>query len=418
MYKNYLLKILQPYRCYLWPLYIGLVRIYLTVLELFQFCLRKLRHYPRTKSKFKNCWLISDRDISADDNGEHFYRYVQRNFPEISIYFLLKQDSFDWERLKASSFNLIPFGSEEHREALDNCALIISSQADNYVINYFGEHSDWKKKFVFLQHGVTKDDLSAWLNFKNISLFVTSTYEEWKSIVSPQSHYRFDDKVVKLLGMPRHDKLLTMNQPEKLILIAPTWRKYLSAKEMGRGEFLRSEYSMRWSEFIKSQELHDLTQKYGYKVVFLPHPNMRQYLEYMEIPDYIPVFGLKQESIQDVIAQASILITDYSSLAFEMALLCKSVIYYQFDVNSFYTPGMHTYRKGYFSYVDNGFGEVVNKPRELIELLKCYLRNSCKPPEKYFLRMQKCFQYRDGRNCERVFNSVRELSINKKRGIS
>lgn len=60
---------------------------------------------------------------------------------------------------------------------------IISSQADEYIINqvwrknFVGNiYKDlyYRKKYIFLQHGVIKDDLSQWLNRynKNIDGFI------------------------------------------------------------------------------------------------------------------------------------------------------------------------------------------------------------------------------------------------------
>ena len=40
-------------------------------------------------------------------------------------------------------------------------------------------------RFMFLQHGVIKDDISRWLNSKRISLMLTSTPAEYKSIIDP-----------------------------------------------------------------------------------------------------------------------------------------------------------------------------------------------------------------------------------------
>ena len=45
------------------------------------------------------------------------------------------------------------------------------------------DNSLMDKDYVFLQHGITKDDLSSWLNTKkNMSLFVTATQDEYNSI--------------------------------------------------------------------------------------------------------------------------------------------------------------------------------------------------------------------------------------------
>ena len=104
--------------------------------------------------KFKKCWLFCDRLTKADDNAEHLYRYVKQNSSISKIYFLLSSSSPDWGRLSREGFNLIEVGSEAHRQAIRECSCLISSQADDCIVNYFGEHSDWLKNFVFLQHGV------------------------------------------------------------------------------------------------------------------------------------------------------------------------------------------------------------------------------------------------------------------------
>ena len=75
------------------------------------------------------------------------------------------------------------------------------------------------KDYVFLQHGITKDDLSSWLNTKkNMSLFVTATQDEYNSIRGNHSAYKFTDKEVILTGFPRHDALLAKNKLKKKIL--------------------------------------------------------------------------------------------------------------------------------------------------------------------------------------------------------
>ena len=43
---------------------------------------------------------------------------------------------------------------------LKGCSTIISSHADRYVHSYFGDNFYQSKRYVFLQHGVTKDDIS------------------------------------------------------------------------------------------------------------------------------------------------------------------------------------------------------------------------------------------------------------------
>ena len=60
---------------------------------------------------------------------------------------------------------------------------------------------------------------------------------------------------------------------------------------------------------------------------------------------YKNLSGLREtESIQNLFGRCAVLITDYSSVAFDMAYLNKALIYYQFDKEAFFS-GTHTYQK-------------------------------------------------------------------------
>ena len=45
-------------------------------------------------------WLVSDSVGMADDNGEHFYRYLREFHPKQKAYYVLDRQSPDWTRLK------------------------------------------------------------------------------------------------------------------------------------------------------------------------------------------------------------------------------------------------------------------------------------------------------------------------------
>ncbi|EMA8648752.1 glycosyltransferase, partial [Cronobacter turicensis] len=184
------------------------------------------------KSEYYDAWIFIDRDTQADDNAEHLYRYVNNNHPERKIFFALKRESHDWERLQREGFNLLEFGSVEHKLALGSCRKVISSHANYYITNLLGPKMLTGRHFVFLQHGVTKDDLSSWLNTKDeINCFITSSPAEYHSISGDLNKYFNSKKDVFLTGFPRHDKLTrNSTEPEKLIVIMPTWRQSIVGK--------------------------------------------------------------------------------------------------------------------------------------------------------------------------------------------
>ena len=127
-------------------------------------------------------------------------------------------------------------------------------------------------------------------------------------------------------------------------------------------------------------------------------------------------YGLNNERIiiaefpkydaHDLLKKCSLLITDYSSVAMDFAYLNKPVIYYQFDYKKFRKNHLE---EGYFSYVHDGFGEVIKNQTQLINLIENYIFSNYKLKENYQNRINDFFDLRDSNNCERTYNAILEL---------
>lgn len=363
-------------------------------------------------------WVLMDRDTLADDNAEHLYRYIKNNYPERTIYYTIRKDSKDWGRLDMENFNLIDFGSSEHKALLKSAGKIISSHAEKHVHNYLPNNIMLQKPFVFLQHGVIMHDLSRWLNSKiNLDLLVTSTYAECDSIKNNGSPYIFTNREVKLTGLPRHDALWEKNAEQivnnKTILIMPTWRNWIvgelleETNERTRNiEFEKSDYFKFWYSLLQSKFFKSILDKYGFSVIFAPHKNIEMYLDSFNLPSYIEVWDSNSKgSIQDLFIESSFMITDYSSVAFEMAYINKSTIYYQFDEDEIFS-GNHTYQRGYFNYERDGFGPKVNTEHELLVEIENLCRSEGVIHKKYLKRIQDTFVHQDNLNSQRVYDAL------------
>ncbi|HEG4693305.1 TPA: CDP-glycerol glycerophosphotransferase family protein [Campylobacter jejuni] len=345
-------------------------------------------------------WLFIDREFCADDNAEHLYRYIMKNHPNQKIAFILRKRSKDWTRLKNEGFNLLDFESLKFKKYVKKSTKIISSSADDYFLKYFKN-----KNFIFLQHGVIKDDLSFWLNSKNIDLFVTSTYPEYYSIISNYNRYKFTRKEVVLTGLPRYDVLKKNNNSNtKNIFLMPTWRQYLV--NSNSDFFMKSRYYRNYDSLFKNIKLQKICSKYNYNILFLPHPNMAIFNNYFKLPKYVTLTD-RNKGIQYFLQNSDILITDYSSIAFDMAFLEKPIIYYQFDRDEFFLK--HSYQKGYFDYNKDAFGPVVFQESELLEQLERLLRNNSKLEDIYKNRINNAFVFKDQCNCERIYNKILEV---------
>lgn len=370
--------------------------------------IKNIRQEFQKRLPKSNIWLLVDRDYEADDNAEHLYRYIMQNHPEQKIVFALRKESSDWGRLEKEGFNLVEFGSFEFERVVKKASKVISSHADEYLMRYITP----RQQFIFIQHGVISNDLSKWLNSKRMDLFITSTKAEYNSIVNDYNHYKFGKKEVVLTGLARHDVLLKNNKTNtKQILVMPTWRHYLSGLMIGnsgirelKDDFKESEYFQKWNLLLNSNTLQKLCEKYDCTVVFNPHPNIIPYLKDFNIPSYVKIAN-HNESLQELFCNSSLMITDYSSVAFEMAYLNKPVIYYQFDREDFFNS--HTLQKGYFDYKKDGFGPVVEDEKRLLKELENLLQNDCNPFGIYKDNIDSTFAFKDGKCCERNYKVIK-----------
>jgi glycosyltransferase involved in cell wall biosynthesis/CDP-glycerol glycerophosphotransferase (TagB/SpsB family) len=377
---------------------------------------------PIARVRYRNAWLLIDRDTQAQDNAEHLYRYLRKHQPHLNIWYVLSRTSSDWDRLQRDGFRLLEHRSRQHTFALRNCRHVISSQIDHYVVHplptsRFGPET-WH--YTFLQHGVTKDDLSVWINSKPIDLMITVTPDETASIVGDGTPYVFTDREVRMTGFPRHDRLLELARAvppddRKLILIMPTWRRELLLESVSGGnerrlrdDFWQTEYATQWRRVIESPALHELTRQRGWQICFIPHPNMQGYLDNSPLPPHISVHAFKDIDIQQMLAKAGALVTDYSSMGFEMAYLERPVVYFQFDRDEFFS-GVHAYRRGTWSYDDDGFGPVCLDAERVITEVGAIIDRSGAPAAPYAGRMAATFPLRDGKCCERTHEAIRDI---------
>lgn len=373
-------------------------------------------YFERLRNKEKPIWLFMDRVEKADDNGEAFFKFVSKQNVNAECYFIISEDSPDFLRLKEYG-NVIPALSDEHKLLLLLADYIFSSQLNGWVENPFGEDEEYfrdlyhQAKVVFLQHGVTKDNHSEWLNRYNQNLFglITSSPYERESIFDYSYAYR--NETVWDYGMPRFDYLY--NTDSKYILIMPTWRQELMFQKLDeetntykwalKEGFTNCQYYIQYNELISSNRLKEVAENSNLKVLFMIHPLLQQYVNLFDIPKYVEVLPYSS-TWRDIFAQSAIMITDYSSVAFDYAYLKKPLVYFQFDRDTFYEG--HTYKQGYFDYRKMGFGPVTDNINELIDQIEKISESNCSMEEKYKERVNRFFTYTDGKNCERILKRV------------
>lgn len=373
-------------------------------------------------SSNKRIWLISDRIDYARDNGESLFKYLCENkklYPDIIPYFIIKKDSDDYKRLSKIG-RVINFEGNKHKRLFLIADKIISSHAEQHITNAFGNEKKHYRQwynfdYVFLQHGVTTDDISNWINKvnKNISLFIAAAIPEYESL----KNCLYNDNELKLVGFCRFDNLVDDSKTSNIITIFPTWRKNLlssfdnkTGKWTGDDElFTNSDFFKFYQKLLLDDDFNECLNSSETLVDFVLHPNFACYSHLFTGTCNVRIHnGLIDYS--KVISKSKCLVTDYSSLCFDFSYLNKPVIYAQFDNGEIFNSN---YGKGYYDYESMGFGKVCSDYDTLKEELISTISSNCEMSQLYIDKKNSFFKFNDKNNCVRTVEAILGKDLKK-----
>lgn len=373
----------------------------------------------RMLSKVRPIWLFEDRPNEAGDNAEVMFNYVVKNHPEIDAYFVINEDSEEYERISHIG-KVLPKFSKEHQEVWSVSDVVISAHAEYQIFNPMGHgeeqnHRDYykglrilnKPKYVFLQHGISRSShsLSPWLqkSNKNISLLVTSTLYEEREFLKTTYHY--DKNIVKMLGMPRLDELIfeTGIEKENIIIFMPTWRKYL--EKLTDEQFMRTDYFIQINNFLNDKIIQNQLKNKEYLIAVKLHPNLSKFSGLFEKNNY---YYFSDESYKTLFKKGAIGITDFSSAILDFAYMKKPIIQYMFDDKHYFSG--HIFQKVEGQREEAIYGNVYtneqynNFVNEVITKINEPVMTS-----EFQKKVDRDFPYRDGNNKKRVFDAIKSL---------
>lgn len=372
---------------------------------------------PLYKKKYSNVWLICEEAKEARDNGYWFFKRMAEIHPEQKCIYAIKKSSVDYEKVKNLG-EVVEHGSLKHWILYFTVQCNISSQKGgkpNAAICAFLELNGLSKvKNVFLQHGIIINNL-VWLYAERslIALFITSAEPEQKFV---QNNFGYDRNRIVLTGMPRQDNLHQNRLKKNRVLIMPTWRGWFNLKSERRAgqehKFAGSEYLLKWKQLLESRKLSDMIDKYSLEVIFYPHRNMQKFLVDMAkvIKTKAVLASWEDYDIQELLITSAVMITDYSSVFFDMVYMKKPVIFYQFDYEEFRKS---QYGEGYFDYADNPFGKSYREYHGVLDELRRIILSDMKVSDAFKEAHKDYFPFYDTCNSERVFLEILKMMENR-----
>ena len=366
--------------------------------------------YPFARLYYRNrhIRIFAERGTDARDNGYYMYRYYRENHPELESYYIITKNSPDRPKVRALG-NVVTHGSLKHRLLFIAAEYKISTHLMGYSPNIdcytrFADKLRVKGHRIFLQHGITKNDMvSLYKPKSNLDLFICGAKPEYDVI---NSTYGYHNSEVKYTGLARFDGLHDV-ELKKQILCMPTWRTFLKYDPSVKIE--DSDYVKIWNKLLNHKELISALRQNDIQLVFYPHYEMQKHLHLFQSNcDEIIIASFKDYDVQQLLKESQLLITDYSSVFFDFAYMRKPVIYLQFDREEFFNSH---YGKGYFDYDIMGFGEVVFDENEAIQTVLAYINTNFVMKSEFKNRVDEFFPLYDQQNCDRIYNEIENLSI-------
>lgn len=362
----------------------------------------------------RNIWLFCEKYCeTAQDNGYYFFRYCLEQDKNREMYFIIKKESPDYQRF-ADKKNVIPFMSWKHLIYMQAPVLLVSSESR--VNFYIKRHIRGRvvrrlnyKPYVFLQHGVIalkkiengfrKSDLKA-------NLFVTSSAFEKSLIVD---NFGFEENEVIATGLPRWDAIVDQSKTveKREIIIMPTWRVWLEG--LKTEDFLQSQYYQVYSGLLSDQGFVDYIAKNDIIVNFIIHPLLKQYVEqFGSMHENIKIFQFGEVPINQLLMRGSLLVTDYSSVAWDMCYSNKPVVFFRFDIEQ--------YEETQGAYIDlhqADVGEIVQNTESLLNVLTTYHENGYVVSDEYYQNRQHYVNYYDKCNSKRIYDEIMNMLEDK-----
>ena len=106
-------------------------------------------------------------------------------------------------------------------------------------------------------------------------------------------------------------------------------------------------------------------------------------------------------SYEQILCEASLMVTDYSGIQFDFAYMRKPIVYYH---PAALPP---QYDDGGMNYQTMGFGPICTDHETVTDAICSYMNADCSNSDEYIQRADDFFAFDDHKNCERIYQTVK-----------
>jgi len=290
------------------------------------------------------------------------------------------------------------------------------------------------KHTIYLQtwHGTPLKKLAADIEEVHMPGTTTEKYKRnfykesrnWDYLISPNRYsteifrraFQFDKEIIES-GYPRNDYLFKANRPEtiealkrkygipldkKVILYAPTWR---DNEYYAKGRY---KFDLKLDLDLLRRELGD-----RYVIILRMHYLVAEQFDLSRYDGFAFDFS-NHEDIRELYVISDLLITDYSSVFFDYAILKRPMIFYVYDIDTY----RDKIRGFYFDFENEAPGPLVTTTEEVITAVHDLERNNYRLPASFDAFHQRFCYLECGESSHRIVEKVflnrsaREYDVN------
>ncbi|MCL2106102.1 MAG: bifunctional glycosyltransferase family 2 protein/CDP-glycerol:glycerophosphate glycerophosphotransferase [Oscillospiraceae bacterium] len=361
----------------------------------------------------RRIWLYYDLYTVEKDNA---YFQFQNDFEKkdgIRRYYVINRKYKNIDKLftKQQQKYLVKKGSVRHAVLYLCCERILTAffgRTPTYPFQSGKEELLYEDitrfQTTYLQHGVLHAALhkANHAELARADQVVVSTPFEFENY---QKRYGYTADQLLCTGMARYDQIDRGRAPERRILLAPSWRKYMTQQinpahwEPVKRRIRDSEYYQGFIQFLEDPRLHRMLEEQDYYLDVKLHPILSNLKGLFEVSH--PRITLLQEEPPP--EQYKVFITDFSSYVFDFVYLNRCVQYFVPDEEKF-RAGMNHYRSLDLP-LEEAFGPVAYDAVTAVENL-CKLAEADFVPELVYRERTKGFFYPLENCAEALYNAL------------
>ena len=323
-------------------------------------------------------------------------------------YFIIDGTSEDFEKIKTNP-NVIRKYSPKYYWVLYRAGAIISTEAAAHLnilrsSNHYLRTKMIEYKFIFLQHGVTYMKCHG-----PTSAFVRGREAEPNYIFAGSQKER--DVIVDMLRLPEENVIITGlpifstieyghigQESDDFVTIMLTFKPY----EERLDSFENSEY------YRAVIDLYNIVKGYipEEKILVVAHPRIHYLLEKTDMRD-----RMWNKPISQVLKITKLLVTDYSSVAYNSFYQGAGVVFYQQDIKEYeeicgkLIPSEEEYI-GYRAFDLKEFDQIIKKI-----IIDGKINLQAARTQQHQKNYKGINAYSDGKNVERIFEELKKRKL-------